>query len=270
MHTLRELLANSNLARLDNRVLLSEITGFSTAQLISRDDYVLTDEQFERYQSWLKRTLSGEPLAYIVGYKEFYSHEFKVTPDTLIPRPETELLVDEVLLRAPPNAAVLDMGSGSGCIAISCKLERRDIRVTALDQSSAALKIAGQNAISLGAEIKFIHSDWYSALAADAYFDIIVSNPPYIEAGDLHLSALSYEPLSALTDFSDGLSCIRKIANQAPKFLKNNGYLLVEHGYNQGVAVREILAEAGLLNIDTLRDYAGLERITLGQRMELS
>lgn len=265
MTRLRDLLAQQDISRLDHRVLLSQITGFSFAQLISRDDYELTSDQLQQYQAWRLRVLAGEPLAYILGKKEFYSREFQVTPDTLIPRPETEILVDKVLELAQQNARVVDLGTGSGCIAISTKLERLDLSIVAVDKFPAALAVASENAINLVAEIEFVESDWFSNLSGK--FDLIVSNPPYIEAGDPHLQNLQFEPQTALSDFSDGLSCIRMIAAGVDQFLNFNGWLIIEHGYNQALAAQEIFRNVGLSQVITLQDYAGLDRITLGQKL---
>lgn len=260
---LRDLLRQNIIDRTDNRVLLMHITGFSHARLLAYDDYVLTQLQVETYHQLVQRVQNGEPLAYIVGYKEFYSRQFKVTPDTLIPRPETELLVEQVLAKAQHGAKVLDLGTGSACIAITLKLERPDLFITAVDKFADTLQIAQQNADNLHAEIEFVCGDWYSSLGKQQ-FDIIVSNPPYIEANDEHLTALSYEPQSALTDFADGLSCIREIVRLSHEHLLPNGWLLIEHGYDQGELVREIFTKNGLNNVFTIRDYADLERITIG------
>lgn len=265
MTRLRDLLVQQDISRLDNRVLLSQVTGFSFAQLISRDDYELTRNQLQHYQAWYLRALAGEPLAYILGKKEFYSREFQVTPDTLIPRPETELLVEEVLELASQNARIVDLGTGSGCIAISTKLERPDLSVLAVDKFSAALAVARKNAVNLSADVEFVESDWFSTLRGK--FDIIVSNPPYIEVDDPHLQHLQFEPQTALSDFGDGLSCIRMIAAGVNQFLNFNGWLVVEHGYNQALAVQEIFRRVGLSQVITLQDYAGLDRITLGQKL---
>ncbi len=262
--TLRDLLRQNIIDRADNRVLLTHVTGFNHAKIIAFDDYILDSAQLEQYHQLLRRVQSGEPLAYIVGYKEFYSRQFKVTLDTLIPRPETELLVEQVLERASNGARVLDLGTGSGCIAITLKLESSDLSVTAVDKFAATLEIAQQNAANLHAEIEWICSDWYSELEA-CKFDIIVSNPPYIEHDDQHLVALSFEPQAALTDFADGLSCIHEITRLSHEHLLPNGWLLIEHGYDQGTAVREIFTKNGLSDITTILDYAGLERITIGK-----
>lgn len=262
---LRDLLRQNTIDRADNRVLLMHITGFNHAKLIAYDDYILNPTQVERYNQLLTRVQNGEPLAYIVGYKEFYSRQFKVTPDTLIPRPETELLVEQVLEKTTSGARVLDLGTGSGCIAITLKLERSDLSVTAVDKFAATLEIARRNAADLHAEIELIRSDWYFELGARK-FDIIVSNPPYIERDDQHLVALSFEPQAALTDFADGLICIRNIVSLSREYLLPDGWLMIEHGYNQGAAVREIFINNGLSEVVTVRDYAGLERITLGRK----
>ena len=262
--SLRDLLRQNIIDRTDNRVLLMYITGFNHARLLAYDDYVLTQEQVENYNRLVQRVQSGEPLAYIVGYKEFYSRQFKVTPATLIPRPETELLVEQVLAKTQLGAKVLDLGTGSGCIAITLKLERSDLGVTAIDKFADALAVAQQNAARMQAEIEFVCSDWYSSFE-EQQFNIIVSNPPYIEVSDEHLTALSYEPQSALTDFGDGLSCIRNIVSLSRKHLLPDGWLMIEHGYDQGAAVREIFIKNGLNDVTTILDYAELERITIGK-----
>ena len=262
MKSLNTLLRNTSVDRLDNRVLLREITGFSDAYLISRGDYILTGKQYQQYCDALARLIEGEPVAYILGYKEFYSRRFKVNSATLIPRPETELLVDKVLELAPIGANLLDMGTGSGCIAISCKLEREDLDVTAIDSSDGALAVAIDNANQLMVKINIIKSNWYQNITGK--FAIIASNPPYIQSDDEHLHALQYEPRQALTDFADGLECIREIIKGAPQRLDNGGLLIMEHGYDQAGAVRELLLSAGFEKIITIRDYAGIERISYG------
>ena len=262
--SLRDLLRQNIIDRADNRVLLTHVTGFNYAKLIAFDDYILDSAQLEQYHQLLTRVENGEPLAYIVGNKEFYSRQFKVTPATLIPRPETELLVEQVLAKTQLGAKVLDLGTGSGCIAITLKLERSDLGVTAIDKFADALAVAQQNAARMQAEIEFVCSDWYSSFE-EQQFNIIVSNPPYIEASDEHLTTLSYEPQSALTDFGDGLSCIRNIVSLSRKHLLPDGWLMIEHGYDQGTAVREIFIKNGLNDVTTILDYAGLERITIGK-----
>lgn len=260
---IKKLLANSQLERLDNRLLLSYVTNFSHAQLIINDDYSLSNEQLTKYNSLVQRVLNGEPLAYILGIKEFYSREFQVNQHTLIPRPETELLVDEVISKAKKNAKILDLGTGSGCIAITCKLERPDLNVTAVDNYIETLLVAKNNAKSLNADVKFVQSNWFEEI--NQTFDVIVSNPPYIEVNDEHLKNLQYEPQHALTDFNDGLSAIKQIIHESHKYLNDNGWLVFEHGYSQAENIRQMFYNCGFINIKTIQDYANLDRITSGQ-----
>lgn len=260
--SIRHFLITSQLDKLDTRVLLSKITGFSSAQLISRDESILSEAQVMRYSELYQRALAGEPIAYLLGVKEFYGREFRVTPSTLIPRPETELLVEKVLEIAKPNAKILDLGTGSGCIAVTLKLERPDLQVVAVDKFSEALQIAALNATNLNANVDLIQSDWFQNISER--YDIIVSNPPYIESNDQHLANLQYEPQTALTDFADGLSCIRTILHESHAFMEKNGQILLEHGYNQGVAVRSIFKQNHYDSVITFCDYSHLERFTTG------
>jgi release factor glutamine methyltransferase len=183
----------------------------------------------------------------------------------LVPRPETELLVDLALdaLRDRSSPRILDLGTGSGCIAISLALERRDADVVAADVSADALVVARRNAASLGARVQFECSDWFSRIGGS--YDLIVANPPYVAAGDPHLAALSHEPAGALTDHGDGLGCLRKIIAAAPRFLRPGAHLLLEHGHDQGDSVRRLLTEAGFAAVRTVRDAAGLERVGDGR-----
>lgn len=261
-YSIRHLFQQSSLDKIDSRILLAKVTGFSIAQLISRDDYILSAEQLKQYQELYQRALNSEPIAYLLGYKEFYGRNFIVTPATLIPRPETELIIDKILEIAQPNAKILDLGTGSGCIAITLKLERPDLQVCAVDKFTDSLQVATQNSDNLNAEVNFIQSDWLQNITE--CYDIIVSNPPYIEPDDKHLDNLQYEPQTALTDFVDGLACIRTILHQSRDFLEKNGQLLVEHGYNQGVAVRSIFKQNRYDNVTTFCDYSHLERFTAG------
>lgn len=261
-YSIRSLVMQSSLDKIDTRVLLTKVTGFNTAQLIIRDDYLLSVDQYKQYQELYLRALDGEPIAYLLGYKEFYGRNFIVTAATLIPRPETELLIDKIVEIAKPNAKILDLGTGSGCIAITLKLERPDLQVCAVDKFTDTLQVATQNADKLNAEVNFIQSDWLQNITG--YYDIIVSNPPYIEPNDQHLNNLRYEPQNALTDFVDGLACIRTILQESHVFLEKNGQLLVEHGYNQGGVVRSIFKQNHYDNVITFRDYSCLERFTAG------
>ena len=246
--------------------MLRQVLGMTATQLIMAHDRVLTQAEFEQFLSLSQRLDSGEPLSYIIGCREFYSRQFKVTPATLIPRPETELLVDLLAQIVLPDMRLLDLGTGSGCIGITAKLEHPKLDVTAVDMDARALDVARENAAALGAVIDFYISDWYEDVIGK--FNIIVSNPPYIEAGDTHLAALAFEPQHALTDFKDGLSCLRQIVSSAPEYLSDTGWLMVEHGYNQASEVQEMFRVAGFTEISTVRDYAGLDRITYGQQVQ--
>jgi release factor glutamine methyltransferase len=260
-YTIKQILHNSKLDKLDTRLLLGHILGFSKVELITRDDYRLDEVQYANYLELYDKCLYGMPIAYILGYKEFYSRMFRVTPDTLIPRPETELLVDMVLQLAKPGDKILDLGTGSGCIAISCKLENKALNITATDMYPQTLMIAKDNAAALGAEIRFIQSDWLENITET--YDIIVSNPPYIVGEDEHLKALAFEPQHALTDFADGMSAIKKIIISSKEHLK--GHLLLEHGYDQGIATANLMLQHGFSDVKTIKDYAGLDRITIGR-----
>ena len=255
-------------ARLEAQVLLCRALGVAKSYLIAHSDETLTPEQTARYQSLIERRLKGEPVAYILGEREFYSLNFKVTPAVLIPRPDTELLVELALTHIPPGqpCQVLDLGTGSGAIAISIAKHRPLASVTAVDQSPDALAVARENAAALGAgNVTFVHSDWYGALTGKK-FDVIVSNPPYIEANDAHLKQgdLRFEPLSALASGDDGLDSLRHIVGQAHEHLLPQGWLLFEHGYNQAGKCRALLIEHGFEQVESMRDLSGIERVTSG------
>lgn len=259
-------------ARLEVQILLCEALGVARSWLISHDRDALNGPAAQTYSALLTRRLAGEPIAYIIGRREFFGLEFKTTPAVLIPRPETELLVELALARIPENqpCKVLDLGTGSGAIAISIAKNRPQAAVTAVDQSPEALAVARDNAARLGVpNLRLLHSDWFAALEAET-FDLIVSNPPYVEAADPHLQRgdVCFEPLSALASGADGLDDIRRIAAAAPQHLKPGGWLLFEHGYNQGEGCREILRQQGFLAVQTVRDLAGLERVSAGLRAQ--
>lgn len=261
--TIREIISAVKLDKLETKLLLRHVLKLTQAELIMFNDRVLSNDELIQFDKLLQQRLSGVPINYILGYREFYSRQFKVTVNTLIPRPETEILVAEILNRLTPGDALLDLGTGTGCIAITCKLEMPTIVVVAIDKDQATLEVARGNANKLGAEITFLQSDWYENI--NGKFAIIVSNPPYIANNDPHLENLSHEPQHALTDFNDGLDCFRHIISGANKYLLFNGYLLLEHGFDQAVQIREMLTESGFMNIKTIKDYAGLDRITIGQ-----
>ena len=248
------------------RLLLGHLLGRSTAWLEAhRDDEVAVDRD---YTALVARRKAGEPIAYLIGVREFYGRDFAVTPDALIPRPETELLVDvaKVKVGAGRTARVLDLGTGSGCLAVTLALELPRGRVTAVDVSQAALDVARANALRLGACVEFVTSDWFAALSPQR-FDLIVANPPYVAAGDPHLAQgdLRFEPADALTDHADGLTAIRRIVAQAPDWLAEGSWLFLEHGYDQAPAAQALLASAGFSQIEQHRDLAGIVRATGGR-----
>lgn len=271
MTTYQQLLRNSKLDPIDARLLLQHVLQVNHAWLISHRDDDASQEQIAAFQQLLARRAAGEPVAYLLGEREFYSRSFQVRPGVLIPRPETELLVELALARMPPASSgkLLDLGTGSGIVAVTLALERTCWQVEAVDISSDALAVAQDNARQLGAgNLRLRQSDWYSALAGDEAFQLIVSNPPYIRADDEHLAQgdLRFEPPGALTDFADGLSCIRQIIAGCAQHLLPQGWLLFEHGYDQAQDCRQLLLQAGFQQVASVADLAGIERVTLGQK----
>lgn len=250
----------------DHRILVCHALGLSRTGLITQSERVLSADEAARLSTLLQRRLDGEPIAYIVGKREFYGLDFEVSPAVLIPRPETELLVELALQRLPPQGRVLDMGTGSGAIAVALAHTRPDAIVTALDVSPAALAVAQRNAAANDVTVQFLHSDWFSAVDA-ATFDLIVSNPPYIASGDRHLAEgdLRFEPAGALTDHADGLSALRRIVDGAPARLAPGGWLLMEHGYDQSAAVQALLTAQGYTHVQSWHDLAGIARVTGGR-----
>ncbi len=258
----------ANIDSIDSRVLLRAALGVSDTYLIAHPAQVLTDRQRDRYLAWVERRRAGEPVAYLTGEREFYSLAFKVTPAVLIPRPETELLVEAALKRVPAHAPfrVLDLGTGSGCVAVAIAKHRPRAQVTATEVSRDALAVARENAARHGSNIEFIESDWLGALAGRR-FDLIVSNPPYVAEHDPHLSEgdLRFEPRAALVAGADGLSCIRLIIAQAHAHLEPGGRLLFEHGYDHAAWCRALLAQAGYFEVATRHDLAGIGRVSGGR-----
>jgi release factor glutamine methyltransferase len=253
---------------LENRILLCHATGLSRVQLITQGDRPLTPDEAARLTDLVARRLRGEPIAYIVGRREFFGLDFQVGPAVLIPRPDTELIVELALERLPRQAPrLLDMGTGSGAIAVAVAHTRPDAAVTALDVSPDALAVAQANAAANGARVRFLHSSWFDALDAGDIFDVIASNPPYIAAGDDHLAQgdLRFEPVGALTDHADGLSALRTIITGSPRHLVPGGWLLLEHGYDQAAAVRTLLLDAGFVDVQSWQDLAGIERVSGGR-----
>lgn len=260
----------SDETRLEARLLLQAVLEVDRAWLISHDSDALQANHHAEFQALLKRRLAGEPIAHILGKREFYGLDLFVTPATLIPRPDTETLVETALLKIPGNSThtILDLGTGTGAVALAIASQRPLTQVTAVDSSVAALEIASANAVRLGlSNVRNLRSDWFSALGNET-FHIIVSNPPYIADGDPHLKEgdLRFEPITALAAGTDGLHDIRAIIADAPKHLKPQGWLMLEHGYDQAHEVRRLFERAGFSEIGSIRDLAGIERVTLGRQ----
>ncbi len=308
--TIAQALASARLDTVDARVLLRHACGVDDAYLIAHADETLSAAHHAVYSALVARRAAGEPVAYITGTREFFSLEFKVTPEVLIPRPETELLVEIALERLSPDRAyrVLDLGTGSGCIAIAIAKHRPRAQVVAVDSSAAALDVACANARRLlracsiststlalphqgggdpngctetpsplmgeggdGGDLSLLQSDWFAALG-EQRFDLIVANPPYVAKDDPHLNAgdLRFEPATALVAGGDGLSRIRAIVASAPLYLNRDGWLVFEHGYDQAARCRELLAEGGFNEVFSRADLAGVQRVSGGWWRPLS
>ena len=264
-------------ALLDAQLLLARLLATTRTSLIAHDERPLAAPEFERWSAWLARRAAGEPLAYLLGEKQFHGLVLEVTPAVLVPRPETELLVEwaSELLRAAAaegaaaaggvTASFADLGTGSGAVALALKHLHREMRAVASDSSSAALDVARRNAARTGLAVDWLEGSWWEPFAGLG-FDVVVSNPPYVADHDPHLEALRHEPITALAAGSDGLDALRAIVAGAPRHLVQGGWLVVEHGFAQGAAVRELLRHAGFGSIATRRDLAGHERATAGQR----
>jgi release factor glutamine methyltransferase len=257
--------AKQQIDRLDARLLLQYATGCTHADLLARPETPVSVPAYERFADWVVRRSAGEPLAYLVGEAEFRSRVFQVSPDVLIPRPETELLIELALerLRGLDAPKVLDLGTGSGIVAISLALECPSATVVAVDVSELAIFVARNNAGRLGARVDFRQGDWFAPVAGER-FDLAVANPPYVADGDPHLllDGLPFEPRNALTDGADGLACIRRIVANAPAHLKPGGWLLFEHGHNQGETSRNLLTAAAFKAATTFPDLAGSDRVS--------
>lgn len=250
--------------RLDAELLLAHALGVNRAWFFAHAEDVPDAGSVQRFNALIRRRAAGEPIAYITGTRDFWSLTLEVTPATLIPRPETELLVELALDRLPTGGSVVDLGTGSGAIALAIAKERPDATVVAVDFSPTALDVARRNAHRLGLErVEFVQGDWFAPLNRRR-FNLIVSNPPYIEADDRHLGEgdLRFEPASALASGADGLDDIRRIASGAGEHLLPGGAVLVEHGWNQGDAVRRILREAGFVDDFTTKDLEHRDRVS--------
>jgi release factor glutamine methyltransferase len=295
-------------AKFEVQLLLQHVLKVNHAWLIAHTLDTVQDDIYRNFEALLKRRLNGEPIAYILGYREFFGLQLKVTADTLIPRPDTETLVEAALAKIPQivrqaqnerdlqtnheanlqplleqdllvparpelvkgcsneRFRILDLGTGSGAIALAIAKHSQNAQITAVDASQAALSIAIENAQHLNIKnVHFVLSNWFNALN-DEKFDVIVSNPPYIEADDGHLTQgdLRFEPQSALASGADGFDDIRIIINHSPNYLKSNGWLMLEHGYNQAEYVAELLAQNGFHQISHVKDLAGISRVTIG------
>ncbi len=253
--------------RLEAEVLLSAVLGKPRSHLFAWPDRTPSPRQLHSFRELVARRTRGEPLAYLTGRREFWSLDLKVTPATLVPRPETERLVERALEQVPPEqpALIADLGTGSGAIAAAIASERPLATLVATDIDAAALAVAGENFRRLGlGNIRCRQGEWCDALPPGPHFDLIASNPPYVAEDDPHLQqqGLPWEPPVALTAGRDGLDALRRIARQAPKHLQPGGLLLLEHGHDQGAAVRGLLRSQGFRAIHTLLDLAGLERAT--------
>lgn len=257
-------------ARLEAELLLSHLLGKSRSWLITWSDTRLDDQQLQHFSDLVNKRIQGVPIAQLTGEREFWSLPLRVTADTLIPRPETELLVETCLDLYPAenSITVADLGTGSGAIALAIATERPAWCILATDKSHQALDVAIHNAETLQIDnIQLLQGDWFDALPANIRVEVLLSNPPYIPMNDPHLQQgdLRFEPRTALASGDDGLDAIRLIISKASDYLEPGGYLLLEHGYNQGSAVRRLMHQSALGEINTLTDLAGHERVTIGR-----
>ncbi len=281
MHSIRSALLQAQLqlnssprldaidARFEAQLLLQHLLSVNRAWLIAHENDTLAADVQAEFEQLINRRANGEPIAYIVGSREFYGLNLEVTPATLIPRPDTEILVDAALNKIPADKSlqILDLGTGTGAIALAIAQQRPQTQVTAVDASQAALEVAISNSKQLHiANIHFLLSDWFNNLNG-RLFDVIVSNPPYIENSDAHLNQgdLRFEPASALASGADGLDDTRCIIDSCLLHLKPQGWLMLEHGYNQAAAVADLMAQIGLVNIETFKDLGGNDRVTIGK-----
>ncbi|MGL5325945.1 MAG: peptide chain release factor N(5)-glutamine methyltransferase [Aeromonas sp.] len=261
-------LAEGESPRADADVLLCHLLDCRRSYLMTWPERELDAAQQATLQEWLARRLNGEPIAHLVGEREFWSLPLKVSPATLIPRPDTEVLVEQALAKIPQGpCAVLDLGTGTGAIALAIKSERPELDVWAVDRMADAAALARENSAALGLPIEVRDGSWFAPFDEQApRFAVIVSNPPYIDGADPHLEQgdVRFEPRSALVADDAGLADIRHIATHAPAYLLPDGWLLLEHGWDQGGAVRQLLRDSGYREVATVRDYGDNDRVTLG------
>ncbi|OIQ96880.1 release factor glutamine methyltransferase [mine drainage metagenome] len=256
-------------AKFEAQLLLQTALKVSRAWLLSHENDALQANIHAEFESLLSRRLQGEPIAYILGQREFYGLDLIVTPNTLIPRPDTETLVEVALVKIPDNTnySILDLGTGTGAVALAIAKHRPQASIIAVDASHGALDVAKKNVSALAiTNVQCLLSNWFAALEGGR-FDVIVSNPPYIEQDDQHLTQgdLRFEPLSALASGADGLDDIRQIIGNCLIHLKPQGWLMLEHGYNQAELVADLMAQNGLVNIETINDFGGNDRVTIGK-----
>ena len=264
--TIKQMQAISPLPRLEQTMLWEQVLDVSRSWLIGHDTDVLPSAAVQQYLALEARRLAGEPMAYILGHREFMEHCFRVSPAVLVPRPETEFLVEQALAVMQSLAAprVLELGTGSGAVAVSIALARPDATVVGTDLSAEALAVAKQNAHNLCAKVEFFQGSWYDAITGQAAFDVIVSNPPYIDAADPHLQQgdLRFEPDMALSAADNGLAAIKQIIREAPQHLTAAGSVWLEHGWDQAASVQNLFAAAQFTQPKSIADLAGIPRIT--------
>ena len=261
-------LANSESPEIDSQVLLCHILGCQTIYLHTWSDKFLTETQQENFKQLIIQRQQGQPIAYLIGQRGFWTLDLKVTTDTLIPRPDTELLVSLALAKLKPDMRVVDLGTGTGAVALSLAAENPTATLLAMDYSRPALDVAMCNAESNNINnIVFWQGSWLTAIAENS-LDMVISNPPYIESNDPHLSQgdVRFEPMSALISGTDGLDDIRNIIKQAQYCLKSSGWLLIEHGYHQAQQIRQLFNNAEFIDVTTHQDFGGNDRVTMGQR----
>lgn len=264
-------LSHSDSARLDTELLLAKVLDKPRSYLLTWPERQVSLDQQQQFEQLLSAREQGQPVAYLLGQREFWSLSLAVNDSTLIPRPETEHLVEAVLaLQLPEQARVVDLGCGTGAIALALKSERPQWQITAVERDARALALAQHNAEQLGLALEFCASDWFSALPVAQQFDVVVSNPPYIDAADPHLQQgdVRFEPRSALVAEQHGLADLAQLIAQAPGYLRSGGWLLLEHGWQQGAAVRQLFEQQGYKQVSSQHDYAKLERISSGQWVE--